>query len=503
MQTQIEEIVVESKYYNDKEYLVDMKTKEIVNEEGEIEGLWNINIPILTDKIKCLDEKQFSIIERFNNGENIFLSGPAGTGKSHLIKVMNMYAKVNKKNIHITALTGCAALLLGCGAKTLHSWAGIGPCNTNPSGLVRRARKRGKVGVWKRTDILVVDEVSMMSKLLFESLDYVGKILRRNDRPFGGIQLVFCGDFYQLPPVRSGYVEDKGEFCFESELWKEIFSETIQLTKIYRQKDSNLTRILNNIRIGVLRTKDIKLLETRIKEYPKKDIKPTILYPKRKPVDEMNEYEHSLLSVDGSQIYKMDVSLVNPKPSQVIQQLVPLSNEPGSIKVNMKFLEENNISRQKLKSVVDFYKKNLVNKSEIELKVGDQVMCTYNINEEIVNGSRGIVTRNYFDGEKWKPIVKFMNGTEISIKPITVNHEDIKGLKFVFMPLTHAWAITIHKCQGTTLDFCVMDVGNGIFECGQTYVALSRVKELSGLYLTEFNPYKIRINRKVKEFYGD
>jgi ATP-dependent DNA helicase PIF1 len=497
-----EEVLVESKFYNNKEYLIDTLTNEIYSEEGEIIGLWMTNHPILIDAIKNLDPKQVEVLDRFKRGENVFMSGSAGTGKSHLIKIMKMYCSAKDKKHQVTALTGCAALLLECSAKTIHSWAGIGPCNDKPSVLLKRCRKRGKIRIWKKIDVLIVDEVSMMSRVLFESLDFIGKTLRGNNKPYGGIQLVFSGDFYQLPPVSSGSELDNGQFCFESEIWNETFPETQQLTKIFRQKDIQLAKILNNIRRGVLKKKDVQALRTRQIPFPKMDIIPTILYPIKRNVFQKNQLEHDKLSSEGSRVYKMNVSLTNQDNPLPIQVLNLDAEEPGAIKANQQFLKENNLSASRLRAEIEFHQKHMAGATELELRVGDQVMVTCNLTDTIVNGSRGVVIENVLDEGKWCPRVKFMNGLTRLIKQHTIVHDKIKGLRFNFMPLTYAWALTIHKCQGTTLDFCVMDIGSGIFECGQTYVALSRVKELSGLYLMDFDPLKIKINRKVKEFYG-
>ena len=498
----VEEVQVESKIYKNKEYLIDTITNEIYSEEGDIIGLWMTNHPILTDAIRNLDPKQEEILNRFKRGENVFMSGSAGTGKSHLIKIMKKYCSANNKNHQVTALTGCAALLLECSAKTVHSWAGIGPCNDEFPVLLKRCKKKGKIRIWKGMDVLIVDEVSMMSRVLFESLDFIGKTLRGNNKPYGGIQLVFSGDFYQLPPVSSGSELDNGQFCFESEIWKETFPETQQLTKIFRQKDIQLAKILNNIRRGVLKKKDIQTLRTRQIPFPKLDIKPTIIYPIKKYVSNKNQLEHDKLSSEGSRIYKMNVSLTNQGNPLPVQVQTLNAAEPGVVKADKQFLTENNISASRVKSEIEFHQKHMAGVTELELKVGDQVMVTYNLTDTIVNGSRGVVLENVLDEGKWCPRVKFMTGLTRLIKPHTIVHDKIKGMKFSFMPLTYAWALTIHKCQGTTLDFCIMDIGSGIFECGQTYVALSRVKELSGLFLMNFDPSKIKINLKVKEFYG-
>ena len=183
--------------------------------------------------------------------------------------------------------------------------------------------------------------------------------------------------------------------------------------------------------------------------------------------------EHALLSNEGSKKYSLEI--IKPTTSKIL---------------------ELGLTDKSVQSEIDFHTQNSKLPSTIEFKIGDQVMCTSNLDENIVNGSRGVIIEN-----KEGPVVRFLNGIEIEMKPHGWEHEQITGLQFKQIPLMYAWALTIHKCQGATLDFCVMDIGKNIFECGQTYVALSRVKDFNGLYLTSFDPYKIMINKRVKEFY--
>ena len=179
-----------------------------------------------------LDSKQLNVLDQFKRGKNIFMTGPAGTGKSYLIKIIKKCCETMGKKYQVTALTGCASLLLNCNAKTLHSWSGIGIGNGDLDLILRRIRrKKGVSKRWKNIDVLIIDEVSMMSKKLFEILDYVAKEIRRDLDPFGGIQLIFSGDFYQLPPVGNSET-DEGKFCFESNLWEMAFPSIIELNKI-------------------------------------------------------------------------------------------------------------------------------------------------------------------------------------------------------------------------------------------------------------------------------
>jgi len=173
-----------------------------------------------------MSPEQKLAFEKYKSGQNVFITGPGGTGKSAIIREIYKYATQREHNIQVCALTGCAAVMLDCKAKTIHSWAGIGLANGDIDTIVHRVDKNFfKKKDWRKTRTLIVDEVSMMSKRLFDILDIVGKTVRNNhSRPFGGIQLIFCGDFYQLPPVGINTEDpDNSRFCFESENWFHTF----------------------------------------------------------------------------------------------------------------------------------------------------------------------------------------------------------------------------------------------------------------------------------------
>ena len=186
-----------------------------------------------------LSREQQLAFDKYVQGHNIFITGPGGSGKSALIKQIYRHANSQMKDIYVTALTGCASILLGCKAKTLHSWAGIGLGNAPVDQLIFRIRQNKFLkAVWKQTDILVVDEVSMLSLKLFNMLNDIGKAIRKNLRPFGGIQIIFSGDFYQLPPVGDKDEPETQQFCFESDDWNSVFHRDcqIELKKIILQK---------------------------------------------------------------------------------------------------------------------------------------------------------------------------------------------------------------------------------------------------------------------------
>ncbi len=428
--------------------------------------------------------------DKYVSGENIFITGPGGSGKSYLIKKIASHARQNGKKIAICAMTGCAAILLNCGAKTMHSWSGIGLARGDENIIVTRIiTNKFKRNFWKYTDVLVLDEVSMLSSKLFNLLDLIGQRVRKSPLPFGGIQLVFCGDFFQLPPIGSDDEPESKQFCFESKLWNNTFENSngennqIQLTTIFRQKDEIFAKILNQIRVGRLTKTPYNTLMEYVgrKVDPSCKIKPTILFPTRRAVEEINRTEMTKLSSDVKEFSCKRVELIDEEDKKEI--IVKKQASDKQKESEEKYLVTNGLFEKTLK-----------------LREGAQVMCIANVDMEngIYNGSQGIVIG--FTPEN-NPIVRFVNGVERAMGPHTWLSENVAGLGVSQIPLILAWAITIHKSQGSTLDMAEIDIGNGIFECGQSYVALSRVRDLSGLYLSAFNPQKIKVNKKVKEYY--
>ena len=179
------------------------------------------------------------IFDSYLDGKNIFITGPGGSGKTYAIKKIYKDAIGKGKIISVTALTGVAAILLDCNATTLHAWAGIGLCNKTDDKIINKIiRSKFYRDNWENTEILIIDEISMMSCRIFELLDKIGKKIKQNQKPFGGIQIIFSGDFFQLPPVKEII------FCFESELFKQSFDIIINLTKVFRQTDNVYKKLL-------------------------------------------------------------------------------------------------------------------------------------------------------------------------------------------------------------------------------------------------------------------
>lgn len=425
---------------------------------------------------------------KYSRGENIFLTGPGGTGKTALIKYLNTHAKNTGINLQVCAMTGCAAVLLQCKAKTVHSWAKIGIASGTIEKNVRKvAGSHYAKADWKSVQVLIVDEISMMSRKMFEMLDAIGKACRRNNRPFGGIQLVFSGDFYQLPPVGNSEEPETLEFCFQSPLWKETFptENHIQLTKIFRQNDVNYQNILNQIRVGrIKRSSNERLLENVGKVFDESSVvRPTKLFPTRNKVDHINANKLSEIMLEEHNFE--------------IKDHLDLEMTASEKKQRARF------TKQQIETELSYLRGNLRCDGVITLKLGAQVMCVVNIElangTYLCNGSQGVVAD--FNAAGY-PIVEYLDGQRVSMGPHIWASENIPGIGIGQIPLILAWALTIHKSQGATLDAAEVDVGSGIFECGQTYVALSRVKNLDGLYLTSFDVSRVKVNNLVQNFYA-
>ena len=436
-----------------------------------------------------LSLEQTTAYNKYVLNQNIFITGPGGTGKTLLIRKIYQDACKRGRKIQVCALTGCAAVLLECKAKTIHSWSGVGVGNGTIEQIVNRVIKNKPTKLkWIEIDVLVVDEVSMMSQKLFETLDIIAKKIRKNLKPFGGIQVIFSGDFYQLPPVGNKDEIETTKFCFESDIWFDLFNiqNHIQLRTIFRQTDSVYQKILNQIREGRLKKSSNEILLKHVdRNYDTTNqIIPTKLFPRRDDAEYINKREMSLIEtpeVEYKIKYHTNITITN-------------ENEK---------LNRLNYSNEQIKFELTSLQNNIRSAETIKLKVGAQVMCIVNIplhNGDILcNGAQGKIVGISSDGF---PIVNYKNGHKMTMAPHTWKSETIPGVAVSQIPLILAWALTIHKSQGSTLDIAEIDAGSGIFECGQTYVALSRVKSLEGLYLSSFDASRIKINIKVREFYS-
>ena len=454
------------------------KFKSFLTKE-EAEEFMAANPPATLDEpssSSSLNEEQKAAFDAVMDGKSVFITGPGGTGKSFLLQALyRNYRRMTGKTLAVTAMTGCAALLLGPWAKTLHSWAGIGLGRTPLEAVVtyikgdHRKKKR-----WMSTGCLVIDEVSMLTPALLEYLDEVGRRVRNSPRPFGGIQIVFVGDFYQLPPVAKD--GQKVAFAFESPLWDAVVQENICLKQIIRQKDPIFQAILNEARVGTLSPESYAALEARkTTEWKRQEIKPTLLFTKN----------HDVASINAAQLNKLG--------TECRVFLAKTVARPPRM------------AAETLEMVVAKLDKDAPYEAELHLKVQSQVMLLVNQDPAagLVNGSRGIVTGFSVDGA---PLVRFLNGPAHPVRVVPAEwsseaEAEADAVKREQIPLRLAYALTIHKAQGASLDSALIDVGESTFEYGQAYVALSRVRSMEALYIFDIKPGAFRANPSVAGFY--
>ena len=382
--------------------------------------------------------------------------------------------------------------------KTIHSWSGIRLCKGDEDKIVTSViNNRYVIKEWKKIKVLFIDEVSMLSSKMFTILEKIARISRKSSLPFGGIQVVFLGDMYQLAPVPDSEDTESAKFCFESPVWSYVFPQEnhIELTTIFRQTDTLFKEILGEIRIGRLSPEKMGVLREYVGKKVVNDegstdsglIPPKILstrskveYVNNSQYENIKEEEH----VFGTKTYTNFRVYVDSGKPIAAEEIFMFSH----------------LTPQQVEMEIKSIKSNISAPDELKLKKGCPVMCLVNINLEIgiSNGSIGVVE----DFVGMNPVVKFRNGTRLVIEPHTWQNPDYPTICVQQYPLCLSFANTIHKLQGATLDMAVMDLGGSIFTEGQIYVALSRVKSLDGLYLTAFRPDKIRVHPKVVEFYS-
>jgi ATP-dependent DNA helicase PIF1 len=447
-----------------------------------------------------LSPEQLIAYNKFVDGQNLFITGPGGTGKTKLVAHLISYAKSVNKNVAVCAMTGCAAVLLNCNARTLHSWSGIKLAKGTKAAVVTSVLKnKYAVKVWKKAKILILDEVSMLSQKVFEIIEEIARGTRSSSLPFGGLQVVFTGDFFQLPPVSTENELHSDKFCFESNTWLSVFKQEnhIELTTMFRQTDPKYIEILGQVRIGQLNEENKQILQGYVnRQYDPANHNgciPTKLFPLRSKVDYVNNMMFSKIKEKEhvfEVIRKKDCLVYTDSTKVIPKEVLDKCSE---------------LSQKEIDFEIDQLLGSVPCTQVLRLKKGSSVMCTVNLDMDngICNGSQGIIT-NILDQGPNKPsliIVTFSNGLVKTMSPHIWQHEDYPTLAVVQYPLCLAWALTIHKIQGATLDMAEMDIGQSIFEYGQTYVSLSRIKSLNGLYLSEFNAQKIKAHPKVVEFY--
>ena len=461
-----------------------------------------------------LSSKQEFVVSRVLNGDNVFITGSAGTGKSFVMK--EIIQRLNNSDsrgegVYVTASTGAAAVNIG--GCTLHSFAGIGLGNGTVHSLYKRIDKHPRCIAakrrWLTARVLIIDEVSMLDAGLFDKLEHLARLLRDRSDPFGGIQIVRCGDFFQLPPVRKRTDAEEKKFMFQANCWNKVVHTTFVLDRLFRQEgDRPFAKILNEIRFGcvspagerILRQSSVPFvsrpsLEPVKEEGPstgdkKTDVKviATMLYPHRKDVDHENAMQLAVLEGEHHSFYARD----NGDPT-LLKQLQTHCAAPALL----------------------------------HLKLGAQVVLLKNLDfgSGLVNGSRGVIVQFVMSKvtpreEKENirdrigssesvltrpvaPVVKFTNGVTRCLS------QDLWKVKLgsrlatrTQFPLALAWALSIHKAQGMTLSMVKMKL-NDVWECGHAYVALSRATSQHGLYLIDYDVRKIRASHVVLRYFRE
>jgi ATP-dependent DNA helicase PIF1 len=446
----------------------------------------------LHSQLRALSNGQQRVLDAVLAGKSICLTGVAGSGKSYLLE--QIIAALPEETTAITASTGVAAVAVG--GLTVHSFAGIGLGDGEISAMIRKvrfnqvARER-----WKTTKVLLIDEISMLSAGFFETLEKVARAVRlRKSEPFGGLQLVLCGDFLQLPPIVKNKKADI--FAFQAPCWDSCVSETIMLDRVFRQTDGAFVRMLNEIRLGHVSEEAERLLE-------------------------------------GCVDREIDVSDgIVPTKLRATKSEVARDNRTELAKLPGKLTEFDAVDKGS-KSARMALDRNVSAPLKLGLKVGAQVMLLTNLDVEqgLCNGSVGVIVEFTRDtkycalvktdgGHKKQkreqrtldsftryaptvfPVVRFETGAKVAIQPhaFEVSSEGRVVASRTQIPLNLAWAITIHKSQGQTLSKLVISLAN-CFEFGQVYVALSRARSLEGLCLTDFNSVKVKAHPIALAFY--
>ena len=415
---------------------------------------------------------QDQALDILKTGANVFITGEPGAGKTYTINNLVNYLRTRDVEPAITASTGIAATHIG--GMTIHSWSGIGiRTKLDKYDLDKIASSEYINKRISRTKILIIDEISMLSANMLDMVDMVCREIKQNDEPFGGIQIILVGDFFQLPPIikkdfrevkQSSLIAEVGlppknqRFAYEGGAWERARLVVCYLNEQYRQDDNVFLSILSGIRADNVSQAHRDQINAR-----------------QIDLDDMPENITKLFS------HNVDVDKVNNAELAKLDEKVKL----------FKMSENGN------DKVVATLKKGCLSPENLELKIGAVVMCTKNNpKERFVNGTLGVVTG--YEEVSGHPIIKTKNGRSIIIAPVdwTVEENGKIRAQITQVPLRLAWAITVHKSQGMSMDAAVMDLSQ-VFEFGQGYVAISRVRRLSGLYLLGVNERAFKVHPEI------
>ncbi len=389
-------------------------------------------------------------------GYSVFLTGEAGSGKTHTINEYTKYLQSKKIAFAVTASTGIAATHIN--GMTIHSWSGIGTARELNEGEIKNIAKTAHVAKRiKKAKVLIIDEISMLDGRTLSLVETVCRAVRKTSLPFGGMQVILVGDFFQLPPVTKA--GETPQYAFESEAWSRLVPVVCYLEEQYRQEDEVYLHLLKAIRHNTLEETDYETFRAQMVSEDEAPLGVTRLYAHNVDVDRINQEE--------------------------LKQL------PGTTLAYQMQGEGKEV-------LIEALKRNCLSPERLELKVGALVMFTKNNQlSGYVNGTQGVVLS--FNKETRLPIVKTRQGNIIEVAPVSWSmYEGEEELASVTqLPLRLAWAMTIHKSQGTSLDAAVIDLSKA-FEYGQGYVALSRVRTLSGLHLIGMNQKATAIHPYIR-----
>jgi len=403
--------------------------------------------------------RQAQALQVMLSGEPVFLTGPPGAGKTYVLNQFVRLAEARGKRVAVTASTGIAATHIG--GTTIHSWSGLG-IRDHLSGFdkERLVANNRLIKRYNSTDILVVDEVSMLHGKRLDLVNEVCKLLRGNDQPFGGLQVVLVGDLFQLPPVTRG--EEVVDFAHTSQAWAELNLKVCYLSEQHRLQQDGLLDLLVAMRRGDTNELHETMLTERLRQKPTAGTTFTKLYSHNIDVEAINQRHLDAIDAD-TQVYEMETKGAAAKVEQLTKSvLAPM---------------------------------------QLELKIGAEVMfVANNFAAGFVNGSRGQVV-GFSKGSGW-PLVKLQRGNRtFTVEPHSwsLSEDGRVRAEVRQLPLRLAWAITIHKSQGMSLDGAEIDLGRS-FTPGMGYVALSRVRSLDGVYLGGINAMALRMHPDIFEF---
>ncbi len=389
-------------------------------------------------------------IEILLAGESALLTGPAGAGKTYTLNRFISLAKAAGKKVSVTATTGIAATHLG--GTTIHSWSGMGIRDELEDGFIERLSKTRRE-IIEKTDVLIIDEISMLHDFRLDMVDEICRVVRRQDRPFGGLQVVMSGDFFQLPPINRGQSR-VGGFVVNSQVWQELKPAILYLDEQHRQDDNVLLDILSAMRAGDVRRHHAEQLLARADVEPGSD-----------DITELHTVNIDVDRINQSRLQQLD------------------SEEKMYTRVTTGAAH-----------YLDTLSRSVLAPAELVIKRGALVMAVKNSPERrYANGSVGVVV-DFEPGTEY-PVVEFKNGKQVTMVPDAweLRDGDKKRASISQIPLRLAWAITVHKSQGMTLDAAKIDLRKS-FVPGMGYVALSRVKNLDNLYLYGMNRMSLEIS---------